>query len=381
MLNNTNIYYFKDNFSITLPKNIGEEDIKWKELSWELELTTAGNNIYKVAPKGNNSNNIIFADDGVIVEVVNHNLEVGEVWCMLRLNVEKDVKRYVFAAGIYLSGDNGYSTEDNQQIIVDTSNVIKPDIVSAVLEYDKEEGEINVPTNIQPINYRRSFSVTLYLKVGDTLLSGTSANWRAIFTTVGSKYYECYHRNGRLKNCVINDDGSIRILFENHELEVGVLWCEIGIISDDEEFKECRRDNLVRVPTGLELVSGYDDIGIDLDLDIVMPYVYVDAYTMAKNAGFTGTREEYIESLVNLKEYIDKGNTGGGGTGGGMSVSQMWAELAKKATSTSQIIDDSHIPSSVARITDLPDMTKYVEKGDMGDFLTKDDLKWKNITD
>ena len=72
---------------------------------------------------------------------------------------------------------------------------------------------------------------------------------------------------------------------------------------------------------------------------------------------------------------------GGGGTGGGMSVSQMWAELAKKATSTSQIIDDSHIPSSVARITDLPDMTKYVEKGDMGDFLTKDDLKWKNITD
>lgn len=70
---------------------------------------------------------------------------------------------------------------------------------------------------------------------------------------------------------------------------------------------------------------------------------------------------------------------GGGGTGGGMSVSQMWAELAKKATSTSQIIDDSHIPSSVARITDLPDMTKYVEKGDMGEFLTKDDLKWKNI--
>lgn len=72
---------------------------------------------------------------------------------------------------------------------------------------------------------------------------------------------------------------------------------------------------------------------------------------------------------------------GGGGTGGGLSVSQMWAELAKKATSTSQIIDDSHIPSTVARITDLPDMTKYVEKGDMGDFLTKDDLKWKNITD
>lgn len=70
---------------------------------------------------------------------------------------------------------------------------------------------------------------------------------------------------------------------------------------------------------------------------------------------------------------------GGGGTGGGLSVSQMWAELAKKATSTSQIIDDSHIPSSVARITDLPDMTKYVEKGDMGDFLTKEDLMWKNI--
>jgi hypothetical protein len=72
---------------------------------------------------------------------------------------------------------------------------------------------------------------------------------------------------------------------------------------------------------------------------------------------------------------------GGGGSGGGLSVSQMWAELAKKATSTSQIIDDSHIPSSVARITDLPDMSKYVEKGDMGDFLTKDDLMWKNITD
>ena len=72
---------------------------------------------------------------------------------------------------------------------------------------------------------------------------------------------------------------------------------------------------------------------------------------------------------------------GGGGTGGGLSVSQMWAELAKKATSTSQIIDDSHIPSSIARITDLPDMTKYVEKGDMGDFLTKEDLMWKNITD
>ena len=77
----------------------------------------------------------------------------------------------------------------------------------------------------------------------------------------------------------------------------------------------------------------------------------------------------YSDSFVSAGGVSTDGTEGGEGTGGGLSVTQMWAELAQKATSTSQIIHDSHIPDTVMR------------KTDMGDFLTKEDLMWKNITD
>lgn len=60
---------------------------------------------------------------------------------------------------------------------------------------------------------------------------------------------------------------------------------------------------------------------------------------------------------------------GGGGTGGGMSVSQMWAELAKKATSTSQVIHESHIPETIAR------------KAELDGYLKKEDLMWKRLNE
>lgn len=335
----SNIYYFKKDFNISLPKEIDNEIIDWKELSWEIELSTAGNNIYKASHTADHSENVRFDDDTAIIEVRNHRLEVGEVYCRLIFREEEQKNKFViFPSGIYLTGTDGQD-------------------LSVTVEYDSQEGEINVPTDLQPINYKRSFSFTMYLKVGNNVIEGDAANWSAVFTTTGANYYECYHRNGILKNCVLEEDGSIRVLFEEHDLEVGVLWCEIGIINDDEDFVNGRRDNVVRVPTGLELVSGYDDIGIDLDLDIVMPYVYVDAYIMAKNAGFTGTREEYIESLVNLKDYIDKGGSmGGGGSSGsgGLDVNQLWAELRKK--DNSKVIDDSHISVNIARSKDMAEL-------------------------
>lgn len=59
---------------------------------------------------------------------------------------------------------------------------------------------------------------------------------------------------------------------------------------------------------------------------------------------------------------------GGGGSGegeGGLDVSQLWNEL--RASDSSKIIDESHIPSSIMR------------KSEASDFLTKEDLMWKNI--
>lgn len=62
-------------------------------------------------------------------------------------------------------------------------------------------------------------------------------------------------------------------------------------------------------------------------------------------------------------------STDNGSGSGGLNVTQMWEALAAKATGTNQIIDDSHISTNIARKTDL------------NNYLTKEDLMWKNITD
>ena len=357
------IIYFKDDFWFLLPAKIGGEAISWANASWELELSTAGNNIYKASHTSKGDKNVSITTDGSAkIEVKSHKLEVGELWCLLKLFTNEGTKRHIFSSGIYLSAEQPAEQEEPITLLIDDRNAVDLTAVTADVEYTSQEGVIEVPTDLQPINFRRSFSFTIYLKIGNTILDASTANWRAIFTTTGTNYYECYKKNDKLKNCSINEDGSIRVLVEHHDLEVGALWCEIGIIESLEDFEEGRRDNTVRVPTGLELVSGYDDIGVDLDLDIVMPYVYVDAYDLAKNAGFVGTREDYIDSLVNLKNYIDAGNigggSGGGNTGGGFDASSMWEELRKKATNSNQVIHESHLPD---------------------DLLKKSDLMWKTI--
>ena len=48
------------------------------------------------------------------------------------------------------------------------------------------------------------------------------------------------------------------------------------------------------------LVPDGGDAPSELDVQVLLPYVYIDAYEIAKRYGYEGTAEDYVDILKNL---------------------------------------------------------------------------------
>ena len=153
------------------------------------------------------------------------------------------------------------------------------------------------------INFKTGFSLLLAPIVGDVLIHWGDGDWRAVFTTSGTrKNYEASYINGVAKNCVIESNGAVKIDMRGHGLEPGVLVCTL-YHRVDESAKEWK---VTVFKPGVELVGGSGDSATEIDVQVVMPYVYVDAYTIASKNGYTGSQAEYFELLGTMEErYVN----------------------------------------------------------------------------
>lgn len=182
------------------------------------------------------------------------------------------------------------------------------------------------------INYKTKFSFKMSKVVAGTTIDWTNEDWRAVFTTSGSKKgYEASYQNGVATNCEKQDDGTVIILMNGYDLEPGVLVCTLYRRMDDGSWGKS-----VPFTTGVELVGGRGDAPTKQDLSVILPYVYVDAYTIAQESGYKGTKEEYFDLLGNMDKHFL--SLEGGKVNGDVEVSGF-----KALTITSDVIEADEI--------------------------------------
>ena len=155
------------------------------------------------------------------------------------------------------------------------------------------------------INYRSDFRFVLSLKNGNIDLS-QAPYWKAVLTTTGTNSYEVSRNGDNFKHCEIDELGKLQVIVENHRLEVGELSIEVALFIPGTDYSDGIELEPVREKTGIMLVPDGGDVATDLDVQVLFPYVYVDAYEIAKRYGYEGTAEEYIDILKNLGIYATK---------------------------------------------------------------------------
>lgn len=145
------------------------------------------------------------------------------------------------------------------------------------------------------INYKTRFKFHIAQSIGGSDVNWQD-DWRAVFSTSGTnKGYEASYIGGAETNCEVKGDGTVTIFMNNYNLEPGVLTAVVYTRNTNGAWQ-----NTATVNTGVELVGGSTDAPTDQDLQVLLPYVYIDAYTIAKENGYTGTQAEYVKLLGSL---------------------------------------------------------------------------------
>lgn len=155
------------------------------------------------------------------------------------------------------------------------------------------------------INYRSDFRFALSLRNGNVDLS-QSPYWKAVLTTTGTNIYEVSRNGDKFKNCEIDELGKLQVIVDNHKLEVGELSIEVTLFIPSTDYSDGIELEPVREKTGIMLVPDGGDAPSELDVQVLLPYVYIDAYEIAKRYGYEGTAEDYIDILKNLGIYATK---------------------------------------------------------------------------
>ena len=155
------------------------------------------------------------------------------------------------------------------------------------------------------INYRSDFRFALSLRNGNVALS-QSPYRKAVLTTTGTNSYEVSRNGDEFKNCEIDELGKLQVIVDNHKLEVGELSIEVTLFIPSTDYSDGIELDPVREKTGIMLVPDGGDAPSELDVQVLLPYVYIDAYEIAKRYGYEGTAEDYIDILKNLGIYATK---------------------------------------------------------------------------
>ena len=90
-----------------------------------------------------------------------------------------------------------------------------------------------------------------------------------------SNRFEASFDGSEYKNCFLNEDGTLTVIFQNHGLMPGKLQVERKWFVNDMDFKEgiCKAVSLEH--TGINLVQGKTD-DIDFETVLVPPYIKGD---------------------------------------------------------------------------------------------------------
>ena len=162
-------------------------------------------------------------------------------------------------------------------------------------------------TEIQRVNYESDF--TLKLKPTDTegneLDAFPSGDFEIVFTCGGRKY-SCSRKGDRYTNCKPDDDGTLTVVFDSHNLLPGVLKMNMyshtpnALYPDGEQTVAWGCTEL-----NIKLVDCKGSVpGTEFSTELVMPFAVITAYQMAVRAGYTGTEAEWLDMMAAMPEKV-----------------------------------------------------------------------------
>lgn len=152
---------------------------------------------------------------------------------------------------------------------------------------------------MQKINHESDFKLPVEPKEIPNL---SASPFELVFYTRKSvnKYVASYD-GAKYTNCYPTSDGGLVVVFDNHNLGCGTMWCDVHLPLPDKDFKDGIFNYRSTEPTGVLLHKGATDDVRGLKMD-VFPFFLQgadgkSAYDLWLDQGNEGTVEEFLASL------------------------------------------------------------------------------------
>lgn len=160
---------------------------------------------------------------------------------------------------------------------------------------------------MEKINYKTDFDFTLSMPDCNGHETGfPKCDFTAtVFTLNRLRPFVASQKNGVLTNCY-NDNGRLHIVCDNHGLSCGRVMLDLELQVPNPIYPDRYQRVSKRYDTGIELVHQGGDCPRTAEIEVLAPYVYTSAYELARQAGFTGTEEEYISYLNDMPAIVEQ---------------------------------------------------------------------------
>lgn len=168
---------------------------------------------------------------------------------------------------------------------------------------------------INKVNFKSDFDFTAVFKAfgqgGVVEIGFANYDWEIVLTTGGnhlaSRGYVVSYKGGVCTNC-FNDNGKVHIVMNNHKLDVGQLQGTIKANIPNPIYPDGHQLLMNEVKLPYELVTGNGDAPTEVEVEILLPYLYDSAYRIAVASGYKGTQEQYYALANELPNAVETAN-------------------------------------------------------------------------
>lgn len=119
-------------------------------------------------------------------------------------------------------------------------------------------------------NYKSDFTLKLTPKQvsGEQSECMPDCDFDLVFTC-GGRSYTCSRRSDTFVNCVLNTDGTITCVFDNHGLLTGTIRLEVVVYNPNKLFPDGNQREVTPQATDIQLVACEGDEATEFEIELV----------------------------------------------------------------------------------------------------------------
>lgn len=117
-----------------------------------------------------------------------------------------------------------------------------------------------------------------------------------LYTNPGLNMYVASHKDGVFANCLVDDEGRLHIVCDNHGLQAGSLRCRITMEVPNSDYPDGYKRVVNVVDTGIELIEGRFECECSVEANLILPYIKGDKGDPFTFEDFTPEQLAYLRS-------------------------------------------------------------------------------------